>query len=103
MDINVQELRKRLAAGEKLTLIDVRELWENQEFNVGGQLIPLGELMNRLYELEDHKNDEIVVYCRSGNRSGMAQALMQAQGFKNVRNLSGGMLAWRDTFGDAKP
>ena len=103
MDINVQELQKRLAAGEKLTLIDVRETWENQEFNVGGQLIPLGELMNRLYELEDHKNDEIVVYCRSGNRSGMAQALMQAQGFKNVRNLSGGMLAWRDTFGAAKP
>ncbi len=103
MDITVQELRQKLASGEKFTLIDVRELWENEEFNVGGQLIPLGSLMNQLWELEDHKNDEVVVYCRSGNRSGMAQALMQAQGFTNVRNLTGGMLAWRETFGDTKP
>lgn len=103
MDITVQELRKKLEAGEDFVLVDVREVWENDEFNVGGQLIPLGELMNRLYELDDHKNDEVVVYCRSGNRSGTAQALMQAQGFTNVRNLIGGMIAWRDTFGDTKP
>lgn len=103
MNINVQELHQRLAAGEKLILVDVREPWEFQEFNVGGQLIPLGELMNRMYELEDHKSDEVIVYCRSGNRSGMAQALLQAQGFANVRNLTGGMLAWRENFGDTKP
>ncbi len=59
--------------------------------------------MNRMYELEDHKNDEIVVHCRSGARSGQAQAMMQANGFTNVRNLTGGMMAWRDTFGDVKP
>lgn len=96
MDITVQELKQKLDAGEKFVFLDVREPWENAEFNLGAQLIPLGELMNRLWELEDHKNDEIVIHCRSGSRSGMAQALMQAQGFTNVRNLIGGAMAWQD-------
>jgi len=103
MDITVQELRQKLESGEKFVFIDVREPWEYQEFNLGARLMPLGELMNRMWELEDHKNDEIVLYCRSGNRSGMAQSLMQAQGFTNVRNLSGGLLAWQNAFGATKP
>lgn len=103
MDITVQELKQKMESGEAFTLVDVREGWENEEFNIGGQLIPLGGLMNQLYELEPHKNDEIVVYCRSGNRSGMAQALLQAQGFTNVRNLTGGVIAWKDAFGETKP
>ncbi|MBK9336276.1 MAG: rhodanese-like domain-containing protein [Lewinellaceae bacterium] len=103
MDITVQELQQKLASGESVLLIDVREPWENEEFNVGGQLLPVGTLMNTFWELDDHKNDEIVLYCRSGARSGMAQALLQAQGFTNVRNLTGGMLAWKAVFGDTKP
>ena len=103
MDITVQELQEKLKGDDKFVLIDVREPWENDEFNVGGDLIPLGDLVNKLYELDDHKESEVVVYCRSGNRSGMAQALMQAQGFTNVRNLTGGMLAWQEAFGDTKP
>lgn len=103
MDINVQELKAKLQAGEEFVLIDVREPWENEEFNVGGQLIPLGNLMNQIWELEDYKDSEVVLYCRSGNRSGMAQALLQAQGFSNVRNLTGGMNAWQEAFGNAKP
>lgn len=103
MNITVQELKQKLAAGEKLLLLDVREPWEYEEFNLGGQLMPLGELMNRFWELEDHKNDEIVVHCRSGSRSGMAQAVLQANGFSNVRNLTGGVMAWQDQFGTAKP
>lgn len=103
MDITVQELKQKLNSGEAVALVDVRESWENEEFNLGGQLIPLGSLMNRLWELEDHKNDEVVVYCRSGNRSGMAQALLAAQGFSNVRNLTGGVNAWKDAFGETKP
>ena len=103
MDITVQELRQKLESGEKFVFIDVREPWEYQEFNLGARLMPLGELMNRMWELEDHKNDEIVLYCRSGNRSGMAQSLMQAQGFTNVRNLSGGLLSWQNAFGATKP
>lgn len=103
MDINVQELKQKIAAGESFVFIDVREPWEYEEFNLGAQLIPLGEIATRLGELDDHKNDEIVVHCRSGARSGMAQALLQAQGFANVRNLTGGVMAWKEAFGDIKP
>jgi rhodanese-related sulfurtransferase len=103
MDISVRELHQKLQSGEKFVFIDVREPWEYEEFNLGGQLIPLGELMNRAWELDDHKNDEIVVYCKSGSRSGMAQSMLASQGFANVRNMTGGVLAWKDAFGSVKP
>lgn len=103
MNINVQELRQKLQSGEKFVLLDVREAWEHEDFNLGGTLLPLGDLMNKMWELEDHKNDEIVLYCRSGNRSGMAQSLLTANGFSNVRNLNGGVLAWMEAFGPVKP
>lgn len=103
MDITVQELREKLNSGEKFVFIDVREPWEYEEFNLGATLMPLSELMNRMWELENHKHDEIVVHCRSGNRSGMAQSMLQANGFTNVRNLAGGVIAWQDAFGMEKP
>jgi rhodanese-related sulfurtransferase len=95
MDITVQELKQKLDAGETFVFIDVRDPWEYEEFNLGAKLIPLGGLVNSIWELEGHKNDEIVIHCRSGARSGMAQAIMQAQGFVNVRNLTGGVMAWQ--------
>lgn len=97
-DITVQEVKTRLDAGEKFIFIDVREPWENEEFNIGAQLIPLGDLVNRVWELEDHKNDEIVVHCRSGARSGAAKQLLIAQGFTNVRNMLGGVMEWKANF-----
>ncbi len=103
MDITIQELRERLHQGEPLVLVDVREPWEHEEFNIGGRLIPISTLPAQWWELEEHKDDEVVVYCRSGVRSGTAQAILQAQGFSKVRNLIGGMLAWRSTFGDVRP
>ena len=103
MDITVQELRQKLQSGEKFLFLDVREPYEYEEFNLGAQLVPLGEVMNRAWEFEEHKDSEVIVHCRSGQRSGMAQSLLQAQGFNNVRNLTGGVLAWKDAFGDAKP
>jgi rhodanese-related sulfurtransferase len=102
MNITVQELKKKMDAGEEIVLIDVREPYEHQEFNIGGTLIPMGSVPNALEELEPHKDDEIVLYCRSGNRSGMAQQFLVQQGFKNVLNLTGGMLAWAETFGTGK-
>lgn len=98
-DITVNELKQKLDDKEEFVLIDVREPYEHQEFNVGGQLIPVGGIMGAIEDLEDHKDDEIVVYCRSGQRSGMAKQLLMASGFKNVRNLEGGMIAWVNTFG----
>jgi rhodanese-related sulfurtransferase len=94
MDITVSELKERLDAGEELNLIDVREDYEYDEQNLGGRLIPLGELPDRLDEIEDIKEEEVIVQCRSGNRSGKAKAFLESQGFTNVRNLTGGMLAW---------
>jgi rhodanese-related sulfurtransferase len=99
MDISVLDLKQKMERGENFVLIDVREPYEHEEFNVGGNLIPLGMVTAALEGLESHKNDEIVVYCRSGARSGQAQAFLQQAGFTNVRNLTGGMLAWMNQFG----
>lgn len=98
MDITPKQLKEKLDRGDEFVLIDVREPNEHEAFNVGGQLIPVKTIPQRLSELEAHKNDEIVVYCRSGARSGMAQRFMQESGFTNVRNLTGGMLAWYEEF-----
>ncbi len=99
MDISVQELREKLNRGDDFVLIDVRESYEHEEFNVGGRLIPIGSIMGAIPDLEDHKEAEIVLYCRSGNRSAMAEQLLQMAGFTQTRNLTGGMNAWVETFG----
>jgi len=99
MDITVKELKEKLGSDEEFVLIDVREPYENEEFNVGGTLIPLGEIPNSIPDLEEFKEEEVIVYCRSGKRSGMAQELLRQAGFQNVRNLTGGMLAWEENFG----
>jgi rhodanese-related sulfurtransferase len=104
MEITVQQLKEKFNSGDKFLLLDVREPWEFEEFNLGGQLMPVGDIMNKMWELEDHKESEIVVHCRSGARSGMAQGLLMANGFKNVRNLKGGVMEWEAVFGKgAKP
>ena len=93
-DINNEELKQRIAAAETLNIIDVRETWEHEEQNIGGQNIPLGTLPHRLAEIESLKDQEVIVYCRSGNRSGQAQRYLQQQGFSQVRNLLGGVEAY---------
>lgn len=103
MDITVQALRDKLQAQEPFVFIDVREPWEHEEFNLGARLIPLNTLVNSMYELDDHKEDLIIVHCRSGARSAMAQGLLLANGFKNVLNLKGGVMAWQEAFGNNKP
>lgn len=99
MDITVQELKQKLDQGESFVFIDVREPYEYQEFNIGARLIPLGELMGTIGELSDYQENEVIVHCRSGARSAMAQQMMQQAGFTNVRNVIGGVLAWQDAFG----
>ena len=99
MDIQIEELKDKLDANEEFVLIDVREDHERAEFNVGGTHIPLGSLPLNIEDLEEYKDREIVVYCRSGNRSGQAKAYMEQLGFKNVRNLIGGMLEWNRRLG----
>jgi len=103
-NITNDELKARLAAGEQLNLIDVREPHENAEFNIGGILYPLGKIKSmNVEELEDLKNEEVICYCRSGNRSGQACLILDTLGFKDTKNLVGGMLAWTEKFGTVKP
>jgi len=99
MDINVTELKQKLDNKEEFIFIDVREQYEYDDFNLGAKLIPLGTIPAAVEAYADNKEDEIVVHCRSGARSGQAQMFLQQYGFKNVRNLEGGVLAWIDKFG----
>jgi rhodanese-related sulfurtransferase len=94
-DITIDELKARMDKGEALHIVDVREEYEFDEFNIGAQLIPLGDLTDRLDEIEDLKNVELIVHCRSGARSGRAKEYLESEGFSKVRNLIGGMLAWQ--------
>ncbi|MDP4656659.1 MAG: rhodanese-like domain-containing protein [Algoriphagus sp.] len=94
-DITVNELKERLEQGEKFHFIDVREEWEYEEDNLGADNIPLGELAHQLDQLEKIKDEEIVIHCRSGARSGNAKKFMETKGFTQVRNVLGGILAFR--------
>lgn len=94
-DITVSELKDRLDKKEKFYFLDVREEWEYEEDNLGAENIPLGELPHRLSEIEKYKDQEIVVHCRSGARSGNAKKFLESKGFSQVRNVLGGILAYR--------
>jgi rhodanese-related sulfurtransferase len=100
-DIEVSELKKRLDAGENnFIFIDVREPYEYEEFNLGAKLIPLGTIFQAAStDLADDKDAEIIIHCRSGARSGQAKMILTNMGFPNVRNVLGGVLAWRGEFG----
>ncbi len=98
--IQPEEVKERLSAMETLNLIDVRQPEEHADFNIGGQLIPLGNILAMQIEgIEDLKNEEIICYCRSGQRSMQAAMVLETMGFTNVKNLAGGMLGWESKFG----
>ena len=97
--ISVVDLKAKLDAGEKINLVDVREPHEHAAFNIGGILLPLGKVQGLKTDDIDHLKDETVyVYCRSGNRSGQACLMLEPYGFKDIINVSGGMLAWQEQF-----
>src|SRR5437762_11410507 len=93
-EIQVEELKRRLDAGEDVFVLDVREPHEYQICNIDGYLIPLGELPKRVHELDSSR--EIVAHCRSGVRSAKAVDFLRQTGFRKVKNLAGGILAWSD-------
>lgn len=99
--ITAEELKSLKDSGKKINLIDVREPVEYEEFNIGGALIPLGRFQTYdVDELEPMKDEEIILYCRSGNRSGQAAMILETMGFTNVKNLKGGMLRWKELYGE---
>jgi rhodanese-related sulfurtransferase len=98
--ITAEALKSRMDKGENIHLVDVREPAEHAEFNIGGILHPLGRIRSMdVDELESLKDEEVIVYCRSGNRSGQAAMILEQIGFSNVINLEGGMMAWQSKFG----
>lgn len=91
-EITVQELKKWKDEGKDFQLVDVREQHEYEFANLGGELIPLGDIMSRTEEISSEK--DVVLMCRSGQRSGAALNALQQQGEYNLYNLKGGYLAW---------
>lgn len=92
-EITVQELKEKIDRGEDFQLIDVREDFEYQTSNIGGQHIPLGGILIETDKL--YKDKPVVVMCRSGKRSAAAIMQLEQQGFTNLYNLKGGILAWQ--------
>lgn len=101
--VQPRELAEWLQRNDRPFLLDVREPFEVDIAAIPGTslLIPLGELPTRLNELDPQ--EEIVVYCRSGNRSQQAARLLREAGFRNVRNLEGGILGWSAEVDPAMP
>jgi rhodanese-related sulfurtransferase len=97
-DINMNkitpaELKEWLNDGKAFILIDVREAWERELFNIGGVHIPFEEVLNRREEIPADK--ETVLYCEKGIRSAIVIQRLQTMGFHNLYNLAGGMSAWK--------
>ena len=100
--ITVEELKQKMESGN-VNLVDVREPNEYAESNIGGRLVPLGKVQTmQVDELEDLKDEEVIVYCRSGRRSMMACMVLDQLGFKDTYNLEGGILAWQEKYGTQK-
>jgi molybdopterin/thiamine biosynthesis adenylyltransferase/rhodanese-related sulfurtransferase len=100
-EITPRELKARLDRGDDLYILDVREPHEYQICNIGGHLIPLGDLSRRVNELDSSR--EIVAHCRSGKRSAEASEFLRKAGFHKIWNLKGGILAWSDEVDSSVP
>lgn len=93
-EISVQELKEKQDKGEDFQIIDVREDFEYEMSNLGGELIPLGGILIEADKVD--KTKPVVVMCRSGKRSAAAIMQLEQLGYTNLYNLRGGILAWAD-------
>jgi len=100
-EITPKELKTRLDRGDDIYVLDVREPHEYQICNINGHLIPLGELSQRVHELDSSR--EIVAHCKSGKRSAEAVEFLRGAGFRKVSSLKGGILAWSDQVDPSVP
>ena len=96
-EITVAELKEKISKREPIVLVDVREPYEHEDFNIGGILIPLADIPYSAERIKELGENVIVLYCKSGNRSIMAQKLLALQhGITNTASLKGGITAWRE-------
>ncbi len=92
-ELTIKELKSWIREGHRFGLLDVREAYEHEQFNIGGKLIPLGELINRNQEID--RTEPVVIYCEKGIRSAIAIQRLEQLGFTALYNLKGGMKAYR--------
>ena len=105
-EITVQSLKEKIDHQNNFLLLDVREPFEQYQSKIdidNSMLIPVGELTERIDELENHKDNEIICLCRSGGRSAQACKFLQKKGFENVKNLKGGINKWAREIDDSLP
>ena len=95
-EIDVESVKNMIDSGEDLFILDVREQEEFELTNIGGTLIPLGELPDRIDELGEYKEAPVVVMCRTGGRSAQAVSFLLGSGFSKALNMRGGVHAWSD-------
>lgn len=105
-EITVREFKDKIDADADVFLLDVREPFEQYQSKIdyeNSTLIPVDQLPERLNELEDHRDEEIVCLCRSGGRSAKACRLLEQEGFENVKNLKGGINQWAKDIDNSLP
>jgi rhodanese-related sulfurtransferase len=100
-EITVQELKEMMDAKSDFQLIDVREEMEFEHCNIGGQLIPMGIIMDHLDDIATDK--KVVLHCKSGRRSATVLQILESKGYTNLYNLQGGILAWSDQIDPTVP
>ncbi len=92
--VTPQELKNWMESKKNFLLIDIREGWEREVFNIGGIHIPMGDIFSNLGDIP--KDEDVVLYCEKGIRSTIAIQRMETAGYNNLYNLSGGMKAWKE-------
>lgn len=93
-EVTVQELKAMKDKKEDFQLIDIREEYEYDICQIGGELIPMGEITENLDKIS--KTKKVVIHCRSGKRSASVVQMLEQQGYTNLYNLKGGIMAWAD-------
>lgn len=93
MDFSAKEFKQRLESAQAVNILDVREAIEFHTYNISGNNVPLSTLFENIDKLGYNKTDEIIVVCKAGIRSKTAQAILIQNGYSNVKNLTGGLLA----------
>lgn len=101
-EITVKELKKLMDENADIQLIDVREPYEAEIAQIGAELIPMGTIPSNVEKIS--KDKQVVVHCRSGQRSGDVILWLEANhGFENLYNLVGGVLAWSQEIDSSMP
>lgn len=100
-EISVAELKAKMDGKEDFQLIDVREANEYEYVNIGGELIPMSDVMGNLEKISKVK--DVYIHCKSGGRSGAIVNALSSRGYSNIFNVKGGILAWANEIDNSLP